>query len=446
MAIRSPEKDVSQQNQRIFSFDWYRTLPEQAAHAFWASFMGWALDAFDFQVFSLALTAIAATFALSKGQSGLIATVTLVVSAIGGVMAGTLADRIGRVRTLMVTIGVYAIFTFLSGLAPNYALLLTFRALQGLGFGGEWAAGAILVAEVANPVQRGCVLGMVQSAWAIGWGLAVVMYTLIFSLVRPELAWRILFMLGILPALLILYVRKSVREPEVYTKTREAEEQETSEAVQRGTLSGGQVTRENSLLQIFRRDLVGTTAAASLLSIGAQGGYYSIFTWLPTFLKDSRHLTIVNTGAYLAVVIIGSFLGYVVSGYVNDWIGRRATFVLFAISSAALIVLYTQIPVGANVLLLVLGVPLGFFASGIFSGFGSYLAELYPSLARGAGPGFIYNFGRAVGAFFPAIVGFLSVSIGLAGAVAFGALAYGLCLLALIFLPETKGKAFVALD
>jgi MFS family permease len=446
MTTRSSAKDVSQQNQRIFSFDWYRTLPERAAHAFWASFMGWALDAFDFQVFSLALTAIAATFALSKGQSGLIATVTLVVSAIGGVAAGALADRIGRVRTLMVTIAVYAIFTFLSGLAPNYGLLLTFRALQGLGFGGEWAAGAILVAEVANPVQRGRVLGMVQSAWAIGWGLAVVMYTIIFSLVRPELGWRILFMLGILPALLILYVRKSVQEPEVYTKTREAEEQETSEAVQRGTLSRGQVTRENSLLQIFRRDLVGTTAAASLLSIGAQGGYYSIFTWLPTFLKDSRHLTIVNTGAYLAVVIIGSFLGYVVSGYINDWIGRRATFALYAISSAVLVVLYTQIPVGANVLLLVLGVPLGFFASGIFSGFGSYLAELYPSRARGAGQGFTYNFGRAVGAFFPALVGFLSVSIGLAGAVAFGALAYGLCLLALIFLPETNGKAFVALD
>jgi MFS family permease len=145
-------------------------------------------------------------------------------------------------------------------------------------------------------------------------------------------------------------------------------------------------------------------------------------------------------------VIIGSFLGYVVSGYINDWIGRRATVALYAISSAVLVVLYTQIPVGANVLLLVLGVPLGFFASGIFSGFGSYLAELYPSRARGAGQGFTYNFGRAVGAFFPALVGFLSVSIGLAGAVAFGALAYGLCLLALIFLPETNGKAFVALD
>lgn len=419
--------------------DWYRTLPPRAAHAFWASFMGWALDAFDFQVFSFALTAIAVSFALSKGQAGIIATVTLVVSAIGGILAGALADVIGRVRTLMVTIAVYAVFTFLSGLAPNYGLLLTFRAIQGLGFGGEWAAGAILVAEIANPAQRGRVLGMVQSAWAIGWGLAVVMYTIIFSLVGPGLGWRILFMLGILPGLLILYVRKSVQEPEVFAKTREAEKEETREAVQRGAV-------QNPLFQIFRRDLIGPTAAASLLSIGAQGGYYSIFTWLPTFLKDSRHLTIVNTGGYLAVVIIGSFLGYVVSGYINDWIGRRATFAVYAICSAILIVLYTQIPAGANVLLLVLGGPLGFFASGIFSGFGSYLAELYPSRARGAGQGFTYNFGRAVGAFFPAIVGFLSVTIGLGGAVAFGAIAYGLCLIALLFLPETKGKAFVALD
>ncbi len=435
----SAAKDVSRPNQRIFSLDWYRTLPPRAAHAFWASFMGWALDAFDFQVFSFALTAIAVSFALSKGQAGIIATVTLVVSAIGGILAGALADVIGRVRTLMVTIAVYAVFTFLSGLAPNYGLLLTFRAIQGLGFGGEWAAGAILVAEIANPAQRGRVLGMVQSAWAIGWGLAVVMYTIIFSLVGPGLGWRILFMLGILPGLLILYVRKSVQEPEVFAKTREAEKEETREAVQRGAV-------QNPLFQIFRRDLIGPTAAASLLSIGAQGGYYSIFTWLPTFLKDSRHLTIVNTGGYLAVVIIGSFLGYVVSGYINDWIGRRATFAVYAICSAILIVLYTQIPAGANVLLLVLGGPLGFFASGIFSGFGSYLAELYPSRARGAGQGFTYNFGRAVGAFFPAIVGFLSVTIGLGGAVAFGAIAYGLCLIALLFLPETKGKAFVALD
>jgi MFS family permease len=146
------------------------------------------------------------------------------------------------------------------------------------------------------------------------------------------------------------------------------------------------------------------------------------------------------------VVIVGSFLGYIASGYINDWLGRRATFVLYSVCGAILIVLYTRIPLGANELLLVLGLPLGFFASGIFSGFGAYLAELYPSRARGAGQGFCFSFGRATGALFPTVIGFLSASIGLAGAIGFGAFGYGLCLIALLFLPETRGKHLVAID
>jgi len=441
MTSNNPAESVSRLPGGLLTLDWYKTLPGQAVHAFWASSMGWALDAFDFLTFSFTLTAIAATFQLSPGASGLIATVTLVVSAFGGILAGILADYIGRVRTLMVTVGVYALFTFLSGLAPNYESLLVFRALQGLGFGGEWAAGAILMAEIANPAQRGRVLGMVQSAWAIGWALALIAYTLVFSFVKPDPGWRILFWLGILPALLILYIRKTVQEPQVFVETRQAEKEQTQEAINRGATT-------NSFIQLFRSDLLRTTLFSSLLAIGAQGGYYSIFTWLPTFLKTERHLTILNSIPYLSVVIIGSFLGYVASGYINDWLGRRATFVLYAICSAILVALYTQLPANANSLwlLLILGAPLGFFASGIFSGFGSYLAELFPSRARGAGQGFAYNFGRGIGAFFPAIIGYLSITIGLAGAVGFGALAYALCLIALVFLPETKGKALVAID
>jgi len=401
--------------------------------------MGWALDGFDFMVLPLALSAIAATFAVSQGAAGLIVTVSLIVSAFGGILAGYLADKIGRVNTLMITVGLYSVGTFLSGLSPSYELLLVFRAIQGLGFGGEWAAGAILVSEMSHPDQRGRVLGMIQSAWAIGWGGAVIAYTIVFSLVGPELGWRVLFWLGILPALLVLYIRRKVSEPEVYVETRRAQEAQTQEAVERGATS-------NSLVQIFRSDLLGTTAAASLLSIGAQGGYYSIFTWLPSYLETERNLNVVGTGSYLASVIIGSFLGYVLSGYLHDLLGRKLTFALYALLSALAIFLYTKIPVGANQLLVVLGLPLGFFASGIFSGFGSYLAELFPSRARGAGQGFTYNFGRAMGAFFPVAIGALSAAIGLAGAIAFGTSAYGLCLLALLFLPETRGKEFVPLD
>jgi MFS family permease len=415
---------------------WYASLSHTERRAFFSSAGGWGLDAFDYMIFPLTLTAIAATFALTPGESGWIATTTLVVSAIGGVLAGILADRIGRVRTLMITIGVYSVFTLLCGFAPNYATLLVFRTLLGLGFGGEWAAGAILIAEIAKPRFRGRILGAVQSAWAIGWGAAVVVYTILFSLLPQELAWRVMFWIGILPALLIFYVRRGVEEPEVFVETRQVVDTERAPVEARAA----------SIVQIFRPDLLRTTVFAALLATGVQGGYYSIFTWLPAYLKTGRGLTVVGTGSYLAVVIIGSFIGYVSSGYINDWLGRRLTFALFSIASGILIVTYVEIPVGANALLLALGLPLGFFASGIFSGFGSYLAELYPTRARGAGQGFCYNFGRALGAFFPAAIGYLSGAIGLGGAIGFGAVGYVIALVSLLFLPETRGKQLVAVD
>ena len=435
--MRSYDTQVAETG--VFNFDWYRTLSGRGIHAFWAAFMGWALDAFDFMVFSFSLSAIAAAFSLSQGQSGMIATVTLLVSAFGGMLAGTIADSIGRVRTLMLTVGIYCVFTFLSGMAQSYEQLLVFRALQGLGFGGEWAAGAVLLAEVSNPVHRGRVMGFMQSAWAVGWGLSAIAYVVVFTVVPPATGWRVLFWLGILPGLLIVYIRSKVPEPVVFAETRREKDAATKHVLETGA-------RDTSLIQIFRPDLLRTTILTSLLATGAQGGYYAIFTWLPTYLKTARKLAVVGTGEYLLVVITGAFLGYVATGYVTDWLGRRGTFLLNSVVSAVVLVVYTQIPEGANGLLLILGFPLGFFASGIFSGFGSYLAELFPSRARGAGQGFSYNFGRAVGALFPTGVGFLSGVIGFSGAIAFGAVGYGLAVIALLMLPETKGKVLKPVD
>ncbi|WP_338178229.1 MFS transporter [Candidatus Dormiibacter inghamiae] len=423
---------------RLISFEWYSAMRGSARGAFWSSFAGWSLDAYDYMIFSFAVTAIAATFGLTRGQTGLIATVTLVVSAFGGMAAGVLADRIGRVRTLMVTIAFYSVFTLLSGFAQSYEQLLFFRALQGLGFGGEWAAGAILVAELSDPVQRGRALGWIQSAWAIGWGLANLAFLIVFSLDHDKQAWRWLFWLGILPALLILYVRRTVKEPAVFQETRAAREKPEA---------GAERARRQPLAEIFSSGLLKTTLFASLLATGAQGGYYSFTTWLPTYLQTSRHLSVTGTGAFLFITIAGAFCGYIVSGYVNDWIGRRGTFAIYAVASAGMILLLTQLP--ADILRIVLPLVtfvLGFAASGIFSGFGSYLAELYPTRSRGAGQGFCYNSGRAVGALFPTAIGFLSASAGLSGAIAFGAGAYALCLVALLFLPETKGRELVAID
>ncbi|HKN96315.1 MAG TPA: MFS transporter [Pseudonocardiaceae bacterium] len=401
---------------------WLRTLGPRGRRAFAGAFGGFGLDSYDFQVLPLGLAAIAAYFHLSSGAAGLLSTVTLVVSAVGGVLAGMLADRIGRVRTLMITVGAYAVFTVLCGFAPTYPVLLVLRGLQGLGFGGEWAIGAVLVAEYALPRYRGRTLGFVQSSWAVGWALAVLVATLVFSLAPDEIAWRILFVTGALPGLLVLYLRRRVTDAP------------TARTTPAHTL------RPGSLPAIMRGGLGRTTFFAALLATGVQGGYYTLATWLPTYLKTARHLSAVGTGGYLAFVISGAFVGYVTGGYLTDLLGRRRTFALFAILSAALIIGYTRIPDGAGTTVLLLGFPLGFSSSAIFSGFGAFLAELYPTALRGTGQGFTYNFGRAVGAFFPTIVGFLATSWGIGAAMGFGALGYGVAVVALFGLPETAGR------
>ncbi|MGI5483919.1 MFS transporter [Streptomyces lavendofoliae] len=404
------------------AFAWLRALGPRGRRAFGGAFGGYALDSYDFFTLPLSMVAISAYFSLSSGRTGLLTTVTLVVSAVGGVLAGILADRIGRVKALMITVLTYALFTVLCGFAPTYETLLVFRALQGLGFGGEWAVGAILVAEYASAQHRGRTLGGVQSAWAAGWALAVVVYTLVFHFLSPDTAWRVMFWTGALPALLVIWVRRNVEDAPHAVAVRES-------SAGRGSFGA-----------IFRPDLLRTTMFAVLLSTGVQGGYYTLATWVPTYLKSDRGLTVVGTGGYLTFLISGAFIGYLTGGYLTDRLGRKRNIVLFAVLSAACILAYTNIPPGANGLVLVLGFPLGFCMSAIFSGFGAFLAELYPTAVRGTGQGFTYNTGRAVGAFFPALVGFLADSWGVGGALVFGAVGYGIAVLALLGLPETRGR------
>jgi MFS family permease len=374
-----------------------------------------------------------------------LATVTLSASALGGILGGVLSDRIGRARTLMITVGVYSLFTFLSGLATSYEMLLVFRVFQGIGFGGEWAVGAVLVAEYVRPESRGRALGIIQSSWAIGWAIAVVAYTIVFSLAPEQQAWRYLFVLGALPALLILWIRRHVDDPEVYRETRERERRAEREP-RSDRFDIDRRANELPLKQIFRTDLLRTTIAASILATGIQGGYYAMFTWIPTFLKTDRHLSVVGTSGYLAVVIAGAFAGYLSAGFVHDRLGRKRTFALFSALAGASLVLYFLVPAGSNTTLLIVGFPLGFFSSGCFSGFGSYLSELFPTRARGTGGGFCYNVGRGLGALFPGIIGFLAAAIGLGGAVAFGVLGYVISIAALAFLPETQAKELVPVE
>ena len=445
MSLETPDRTATRRHtvkplrREVAAQSWWAALGERGRKAFKAAFAGYSLDAFDLIILTLTLAAIGTTFDVGKGATGALATVTLSASAVGGILGGVLSDRIGRARTLMLTVGVYSVFTFLSGLASSYGMLMVFRVFQGIGFGGEWAVGAILVAELIRPEARGKALGIIQSAWAVGWALAVVAYTIVFSLMDETQAWRVLMMIGILPALLILYVRRNVDDPEIFAETKRKEQRGDREAVEAHAT-------ETPLKQIFRSDLAKTTIFASILATGIQGGYYAMFTWIPTFLKEERDLSVVGTSGYLFVVIAGAFLGYLSAGFVHDRLGRKKSFTLFASLAGVSLVAYFLVPTGSNTTLLIIGFPLGFFASGCFSGFGSYLSELYPTRARGTGSGFCYNVGRAFGALFPGIIGFLAAAIGLGGAVAFGVFGYVLAIAALRFLPETHGKELVPVE
>ncbi len=409
--------------------EWYSQLKRREKGAFWACTGGWILDAMDVQIYSFAIPSIIAAFALTNADAGLIGTSTLLSSAFGGWFAGALADRFGRVRTLQITIAWFAVFTFLCGFAQNFTQLLIFRGMMGFGFGGEWAAAAVLVGEVIRPEHRGKAVGAMQSGWAVGWGVAALMATLFFSIFPPETAWRALFWVGVLPAVLVLFVRRLVDEPQVFEQT------------QTNLDTAGKTA---NFLEIFSPPIIRTTILTCLLSIGAQGGYYAITTWLPTYLRIERKLTVLGTGGYLAVIIIGSFVGYLVSAWLNDRIGRRANFILYAVCSIATVLIYTQIPVD-NTTMLYLGFPLGFFASGIFSGMGPILTELFPTRVRGSGQGFAYNFGRGIAALNPMFVGMLSATLPLGQSIGvFALIAYGILIIAALLLPETKGRVLTA--
>jgi MFS family permease len=400
---------------------WLRETSPSERHTLIAACFGYGLDGFDFMIYSFIMPTLLVLWHMTKAQAGDIVTGALLTSAVGGWAAGVLADRYGRVRVLQWTVAWFAAFTALSGFTDSYPELFVTRALQGLGFGGEWAVGSILIAETITARHRGKAAGLVQSSWAIGWAAAALAFGGLYATLPATLAWRVLFWLGVAPALLIVYVRRRVQESPVYEGLRE----------RRG---------EGHFLDIFAPPLLRTTVLASLLCTGMLGAYYAVNTFLPMYLSTERHLSVGGTAGYSLVLIAGSFAGYLASAWASDVLGRRRCFMLFAAAGALLILAYTRVAV-SDAQMMLLGFPLGFFQSGIFSGIGAYLAELYPSAVRGSGQGFSYSAGRAASALFPAIIGAASVHASLAACIgATAAAGYGMVIVAAWILPETRGR------
>lgn len=395
-----------------------------------AAGLGWALDGLDIMLYAFALNAIRAEFGLSGPQAGALAAVTLVASAVGGALCGALADRYGRARMLIVSILVYSVFTGMTATARSVAELVLWRTLVGFGLGAEWTAGSVLVAETWPAAHRGKAIGLMQSGWALGYIAAA----LLAAAVIPAYGWRPLFVLGILPALLTLWIRRAVPEPELWREQRRSAERAPTATPWTATL--GAIFRAPHA----RRTLLATSIATALLF-----AYWGLFTWLPSFLaspleQGGAGLTLVRSLGWIVPMQIGAFLGYILFGVLADRWGRRPTFLVFVLASAALVPAYGLFARSPAVLF-VLGPLVGFFGHGYFSLFGAWLAELYPSRLRATAQGFCYNAGRAVSALAPVAIGALADRRGIGVALASTSACYLIGAALILLLPETRGEA-----
>ena len=410
-------------------FDWFRSLDTMERRTLFACFGGWAVDALDTQIYSFLIPTLIAAWQMTQAEAGLLGTSALISSALGGWIAGMLCDRMGRVRVMKLAIGWFLVFTILCGFARSYEDLLVARILSGLGFGGEWAAGAVLMGEIIRPEFRGKAVGTVQSAYAIGYAAAAIMSSVLFAALPLEMAWRWMFWLGVTPAVFVFWALRSVAEPAVYLEAKRVR-----------TASG---TAHVSPLMIFHPSVLRVTLLTSILALGVQGGSFSMSIWLPTLLRTAHGLSTVEVGYNVFSLTAGSFLGFLSAAYLCDAIGRRRNFVLFTLLNWLAIPAFLYLPTG-QAGLFVLDFLLGFASLGIYSALGPYFTELFPNAVRASGQGFSYNFGRGIGAFFPTLVGLLSGAGGvfqLRDAIAVIACsAYLFVLVAVALLPETRGR------
>jgi MFS family permease len=409
---------------------WLGELNAKERRTMAGCFGGWALDAFDVQMYSFVIPTVIALWSLSKGEAGLIGTVTLLISSLGGWFSGTLADRFGRVRMLQITILWYSLFTFLCAFAQNFEQLFILRALHGFGFGGEWAAGAVLMGEVVRDKYRGRAVGLVQTGWAVGWGISALVYTGLYGFLPEAVAWRVLFAIGLLPALFVVWIRRHIDESDAFKQGRRL----------RPAVGPGQ------LFAAFRRPHLWTTVKVTLMVTGAQGGGYALGIWMPTYLRTVRHLSATGAGGFLLVQILGALAGFLLGTYLSDLIGRKWTFLWSAIGSLVFVPIFLLVPMN-NTMLFWLGIPMNVLLLMKFPPMGPFMTELFPTAIRGTAQGFCYNGARALGSFLPTAVGFLSQDFSLAISIAvLSAIAFGLLIVMLLLLPETRGRTLSSLD
>lgn len=403
---------------------WYSELTSVERRTYWACFAGFGLDSMDSSIFALVIPALIATLGLTHPQVGYLASAALLGTAIGGWGAGILADRFGRVRVLQFTILWVALFTLIAAFANSFEHFFAIRFLQGLGYGGEAAVGAVLISEVIRPKLRGRVAASVQSGYAAGYAISVALLPVIAAMFPEQVGWRVFFAIGVIPAGLVFFIRRLVPESGVYRDARAAQ-------------ANG--VEAPPFWDIFAAAHLRRTLAAVIMATGIFGGAYVMITWLPTYLRTALHLSVTSSAGYLALNILGSLVGPVCYGWLSDRVGRRPAFMTFLVLQAVNVAIYLLAPISAGVTIF-LSFFLGAFQGALASGMLPTFAELFPTNIRASGQGFCLGGGRGFGSVVPATVGVLAAAMPLGTAMGTCALcAYGVAFCAAVFLPETSG-------
>ena len=389
-----------------------------------AAGLGWALDAFDVMLYSLVIAHVMAAFGITKATAGWLGTFTLFASGIGGVLFGYIADRIGRTKALMLSILTYSLCSVGSGLAPTIPVLAFFRFVLGLGMGGEWNTGATLVAETWPTHLRAKAIAIVQSSWAWGYAAAALVAGTILSATQN---WRLVFLVGVVPALVTLWIRTSVPESEMWRQHKQALREEKA-----------------PFSEIFSGALRKNTVFLFLLNFFGLFGWWGLFTWIPPYLalpiaKGGRGFSMMQTTSLLLVLnLVGMFPGYLSFGWIADKLGRKKSFMLFLFLAAVLVPIYAA--ARSQWLIMILGAVVAFFGTGFFSGSGLIGSELFPTRVRARALGFTYNGARTLSSLAPFTIGRLAQAKDLSWAFSFCAIAFFLAALMATQLPETKGK------
>jgi MFS family permease len=411
---------TARETRRVFGLEWPAETTPAERHSLVAGGLGWMLDGMDVMLYSMVLADLVAHLGMSKPEAGFLNSLTLFASALGGLGFGFVADRVGRTRALMASILVYSFASFACGLSRTIAELAVFRFVLGLGMGGEWTTGAALIAETWPARHRGKALGLMQSSWAIGEMIAA----LVTLAVLPRWGWRAVFFVGVLPALVTLWIRREVPEPPIW--------------LERGRAKAG------SLALLWRSDIRGKAVVATLMNACGMFGYWGLFTWIPGYLalpesQGGRGLGIVASLTWVLFMGPGKWLGYTLFGFAADSYGRRKSYVVYLLTAALLVPVFgaaRSLPT-----LLVLGPLVGFFGTGFFSGFSAIASELFPTEIRATAMGITYNIGRGFSALAPFVVGYVAKTWSFGSAFLVLAAAFFMGAVLALALPETRGKA-----